>query len=79
MAKSPGEDKLGVYVFKRKATMTLQKVDHPAVVLSKYLEETTLAIMNPQLAAALDRFKSGDSVRVGFEGKVLQSIEAYRP
>jgi formylglycine-generating enzyme required for sulfatase activity len=76
---APGEDKPGVYVFQRTATMTLQKADHPAVVLSKYLEETTLAIMNPQLAAALDRFKSGDSVRVTFEGKMLQSIEAYKP
>jgi hypothetical protein len=79
MAKSPGEDKLGVYVFQWTATMMLQKAGHPAVVLSKYLEETTLAIMNPKLAAALDKFKSGDSVRVTFEGKVLQSIEAYRP
>jgi hypothetical protein len=35
--------------------------------------------MNPQLAAALAQFKSGDSVRVAFEGKVLQSIEAYKP
>jgi hypothetical protein len=76
---APGEDKPRVYVFQRTATMTLQKVDHPAVVLSKYLDETTMAVMNPQLAAALDKFKSGDSVRVTFAGKVLNSIEAYKP
>jgi hypothetical protein len=76
---APGEDKPGVYVFQRTATMTLQKADHPAVILSKYLEETTLAVINPHLAAAMDKFKTGDSVRVGFEGKVLQSIEAYKP
>jgi hypothetical protein len=76
---APGEDKPGVYVFQRTATMTLQKADHPAVVLSKYLEETTLAVVNPLLAAALDKFKTGDSVRVTFAGKVLNSIEAYKP
>ena len=75
----PGEDKPGVYVFQRTATVTLQKVDRPAVVLSKFLEETTLTVMNPQLAAAMDKFKSGDGVRVTFAGKVLQSIEAYKP
>jgi formylglycine-generating enzyme required for sulfatase activity len=76
---APGEDKPGVYVFQRMATVTLQKVEHPAVVLSKFLDETTLTVMNPQLVAGLDKFKTGDSVRVAFEGKVLQSIEAYKP
>ncbi len=76
---APGEDQPGVYVFQRTATMTLQKVDHPAVVLSKFLEETTLAVTDPKLEAGLGQFKTGDSVKVTVAGKFLKSIEAYRP
>ncbi len=76
---APGEDKPGVYVFQRTATMTLQNVVQHAVVLSKFLEETTLAVIDAKLAASLENFKPGDSVKVEFVGNVLKHISAFTP
>ncbi len=76
---APGEDKPGVYVFQRIDTVTLQKVDRPAVVLAKFLQETTLAVTDKKVLAALDNFQTGDSVRITFAGKTLTSIAPYKP
>ncbi len=77
----PGEDQPGVYVFQRmsRVGIVLEGAERPVVVISKFLEETTLAIMDVDILAALDKFKTGDSVRVKTAGKTLKSIEAYRP
>ena len=74
----PGEDQSGVYVFQRTTSMTLQGADRPAVVLSKFLEETTLAVMDKDLLAGTDNLKAGDTVKVKIAGKVLNSIEPYK-
>ena len=71
---APGEDKPGVYIFQRTATMTLQKTDHPAVVLSKYLEETTLAVMDKKTEAALGQFKTGTALRSNSRARRLSPL-----
>ena len=78
---SPGEDQPGVYVFQRtsRAGIVLEGAERPVVVISKFLEETTLAIMDVDILAAVDKFKTGDSVKVKIAGKTLKSIEAYKP
>ena len=78
---SPGEDQPGVYVFQRtsRVGIVLEGAERPVVVVSKFLEETTLAVMDVDILAALDKFKTGDSVKVTVAGKVLKAIEAYKP
>ena len=76
-----GEDQPGVYVFQRtsRVGIVLEGAERPVVVVSKFLEETTLAIMDVDILAAVNKFKPGASVKVKIAGKTLKSIEPYTP
>lgn len=75
----PGEDQPDVYVFLRKTQMTLNGRQRTAVVLSKFLAETTLTVTDERLQAQIDKLQTGRCYKIKSSEGFLRAIEAYVP
>jgi hypothetical protein len=75
----PGEDQPGVYVFARKTQVTVNGRQRPAIVLSKFLAETTLTVTDEKLQAETDKLQPGRCYKVNSTEGFLRAIEPYVP